>query len=325
MNSQNLTLESTPYQPPMAQDFAFADWKVLPALNRLEDQRSAKQISIEPRLMHLLCFLAANKGRVVDRDTLVEQLWPRVVVNENSLTRAVSELRKHLRNETATERTVIETIPKKGYRLLAHEPKSSREPHVFATNIVSKVGLTAFSWHTPKILTGAAIAASLAIAVTLLPLTDSTQTESPAIAALVDEVIAEQPSYFGGEVTLSASQLPVNEPTTTRPVISYDGSSFAYLKYDNTGTTVFYGPLSERVEAAPIYHNEGVLLNLAWSPTGNSLLFARKPTMTTTALFSGKGQNLELLALDLSTREVQRLVNDKLDSNSEIVSDQNLT
>ena len=325
MNSHNLTLDSTPYHPPLAQDFAFADWKVLPALNRLEDQRSAAQISIEPRLMHLLCFLAANRGKVVDRDTLVEQLWPKVVVNENSLTRAVSELRKHLRTKSGLQGTVIETIPKKGYRLVAYEPHSSRKPTAFGANSVSLAGFTHFLWHRPKVLAGAALAASLALAVALLPFADLSQTDSPALATLVDEVITEQPSYFGGELTLSASQLPANEHTTTRPVISYDGASFAYLKYDNTSTTVYFGALSERVDPQPIYHNDDVLLNLAWSPTGNSLLFARKPTMTTTALFSGQGQKLELLALNLSTGEIQRLVNDKLESNSEMVTDQNLT
>lgn len=74
--------------------------------------------------MHLLCLLAAADGNVVTREQLMEALWPKVIVNENSLTRAVSELRKALatpdRLHTSTTRcTLIETLSKKGYRLNA--------------------------------------------------------------------------------------------------------------------------------------------------------------------------------------------------------------
>tara|TARA_R100000306_G_scaffold62590_2_gene74942 strand:+ start:26904 stop:28145 length:1242 start_codon:yes stop_codon:yes gene_type:complete len=85
--------------------------------------------TLEPRLMKLLCRLAEQPGRVVSRETLVEYLWPRVIVNDNSLTRAVSDLRKALAVETAsvtdsaanpdadTRPVRIETVPKRGYSL----------------------------------------------------------------------------------------------------------------------------------------------------------------------------------------------------------------
>ncbi|WP_237134588.1 transcriptional regulator [Pseudohongiella sp. O18] len=85
--------------------------------------------TLEPRLMKLLCRLAEQPGRVVSRETLVEYLWPRVIVNDNSLTRAVSDLRRALTLQTAsvTDSSVnadadtrpvrIETVPKRGYSL----------------------------------------------------------------------------------------------------------------------------------------------------------------------------------------------------------------
>jgi hypothetical protein len=273
--------------------------------------------------MHLLCFLAANPGKVVDRDTLVEQLWPKVVVNDNSLTRAVCELRKHLRGKLAGTSALIETIPKKGYRLILPSVTKTQ-----GTTVVSaKTGGQSHRqpWFDSKPLWAATLAASLAIFVALPPLVSPEPAPTAAVQSFSDELVALQPSYLGGEITLSGSDLDSAKPASTRPVISHDGASYAYLKYDNTGSTLYFGALSENLNPVPIYHHQDQLINLAWSPTGNSLLFARKPTITTTALFSGKDSDLELLALNLLTREVQRLVKGPHDAGGEALTDQNLT
>lgn len=325
MKSHALNLDGTPYQPPLTHSFRLADWKVLPELNRLEHLQSAEQVAIEPRLMHLLCFLAANQGSMVDRDTLVSQLWPTVVVNENSLTRAVSELRKHLRGKSGDATTFIETIPKKGYRLIPLNEERTTPKAVALNSTAALYGVKQWARYTPKALVGAALAASLTIFAVMPSPKGIEQTEAPVLASLSDELIAPQISYLGGEVQLSASELSLNQHTTTRPILSYDGASFAYLKYDNSGSTVYFGTLSDSVDPLPIYHHTDRLLNLAWSPTGDSLLFARQPTLTTTALFSGQGNGLELLTLNLASREVRRLVKDDIKTDSEGIADQNLT
>ena len=81
--------------PALSAPFSVGDWQVWPELNRLQHRRETRQRQLEPRLINLLCYLAANSERVLSREQLVNELWPRVTVNENSLTRAVSELRKH--------------------------------------------------------------------------------------------------------------------------------------------------------------------------------------------------------------------------------------
>ena len=72
---------------------------------------------LEPRLMKLLCVLAHRQGEVLTREQLDDLLWPDSIVNENSLTRAISELRRKLSPSSASASVFIETIPKKGYRL----------------------------------------------------------------------------------------------------------------------------------------------------------------------------------------------------------------
>lgn len=139
-------------------------WRVIPQRNLLQLLNNAANVGesatadgsaelllsrqLEPRLMQLLCLLADAKGQVLTRDTLMESLWPRVIVNENSLTRAISDLRKALVlpagfTQATANPGLIETVPKRGYRLNAqlipahqnhpavalHVPQQHRQTH----------------------------------------------------------------------------------------------------------------------------------------------------------------------------------------------------
>lgn len=68
--------------------------------------------------MKLLCLLVEAGPVTVDRETLVGELWPRGFVNEEALSRAVAELQRHM-GDDARNPEFIETIPKRGYRLVA--------------------------------------------------------------------------------------------------------------------------------------------------------------------------------------------------------------
>lgn len=75
-------------------------------------------VRIEPRLMALLVRLACAPGTVVSRETLIDEVWSRRMVNDEVLSRAIADLRQALGDDSRTPR-YIETIPKSGYRLIA--------------------------------------------------------------------------------------------------------------------------------------------------------------------------------------------------------------
>lgn len=100
----------------MLRPFYVSSWKVDPVSREVSD--SAKTTSLSPRAMEVLKLLAAAAGEVVYRDTILESVWPDVVVGEESVTTAVSELRRAF-GETRGTAKVIETIQKTGYRLVA--------------------------------------------------------------------------------------------------------------------------------------------------------------------------------------------------------------
>ncbi|MDH3491780.1 MAG: winged helix-turn-helix domain-containing protein, partial [Gammaproteobacteria bacterium] len=80
-------------------------------------------VRLEPKVMAVLGVLTEHPGRVVSRDELLETVWPGVVVTEHTLSRCIYQLRHELGkigNEPGQAKfNPIETLPKRGYRLLA--------------------------------------------------------------------------------------------------------------------------------------------------------------------------------------------------------------
>ncbi|MFK8029104.1 MAG: winged helix-turn-helix domain-containing protein [Gammaproteobacteria bacterium] len=92
------------------------DWRVDVSGCRIECDDTSQ--SLEPKVMDLLMVLAGRKGEVVTREILLAELWPDVIVGEDTLARTVSKLRSVL-NDSAKRPAYIETVPKRGYRLIA--------------------------------------------------------------------------------------------------------------------------------------------------------------------------------------------------------------
>lgn len=99
----------------MESDFQLGAWRVQPQLNSVVcDQET---IHLEPKMMGVLVCLARRSGEVVPKEHLVQEVWRDTFVTDDVLIRCVSELRKAF-GDSAGKPTIIETIPKRGYRLL---------------------------------------------------------------------------------------------------------------------------------------------------------------------------------------------------------------
>lgn len=96
--------------------FRLGEWEVDPASNRI--LRDQQEVRLEPRVMAVLVYLANHAGQVVSRTELESAVWTNMVVSYDSVTSAIQKLRKAFGDSRARPR-VIETIPKKGYRLIA--------------------------------------------------------------------------------------------------------------------------------------------------------------------------------------------------------------
>ncbi|MDA8017515.1 MAG: winged helix-turn-helix domain-containing protein [Thermoanaerobaculia bacterium] len=100
------------------------DCRLEPALLRL--RRAGQVIRLEPRAVELLLFLAERAPQVVSRAEIFEHVWQGRAVVDETLTRCVSLLRQAF-GDSARDPRYIETIPRRGYRLLAEVRQATQD------------------------------------------------------------------------------------------------------------------------------------------------------------------------------------------------------
>lgn len=80
--------------------------------------RDGAPVAILPKALDLLVFLIQQRSRLVDKNEILQAVWPGTFVSEANLTQNVSVLRKAL-GEGPREHRFIVTIPGRGYRFAA--------------------------------------------------------------------------------------------------------------------------------------------------------------------------------------------------------------
>jgi DNA-binding winged helix-turn-helix (wHTH) protein len=129
-------------------------WDIEPSLNRF--LCGGTVVRVEPKVMDVLVKLAERPGRVVPKEELVHAVWGREYLAQSVLTRAVAELRRLLQDDAHAPR-YIETIPKRGYRLIASVAPSG------GAEVVANLGRPPSSWPSVAWLAAAALAAGAAL------------------------------------------------------------------------------------------------------------------------------------------------------------------
>jgi transcriptional activator of cad operon len=97
-------------------DFRVGTWLVQPNLNTVS--RNGTSVRLEPKVMGVLVCLASQPAEPVPKEVILKTVWPDTFVTEDVLTRSISELRRTF-DDDARAPHFIETIPKRGYRLIA--------------------------------------------------------------------------------------------------------------------------------------------------------------------------------------------------------------
>ena len=96
--------------------YVFGPFRLEPDEGRL--QRDGLLVPLTPKAFAMLLVLVGHSGRLVEKEFLMQELWPDAFVEEANLTFTISVLRKALGDSARTAR-YIETVPKRGYRFIA--------------------------------------------------------------------------------------------------------------------------------------------------------------------------------------------------------------
>jgi DNA-binding winged helix-turn-helix (wHTH) protein/TolB-like protein/tetratricopeptide (TPR) repeat protein len=96
--------------------YEFDDFRLDPVGRRL--WRSGHPVTLTDRQFEALLLFVTRAGQLLDKDTLLAELWPGLVVEENNLNQVISTLRRAL-GELSHENRYIQTVPRRGYRFVA--------------------------------------------------------------------------------------------------------------------------------------------------------------------------------------------------------------
>ena len=123
--------------------------EVDPARNKMRCGQA--ELSVEPKVMDVLCLLLKSPGQVLTRDELISEVWGDAYPADEGLTRNISNLRRLLRQVDA-DHNYIETIPKRGYRL-TQPVTADVGTSVLQTNVQNQLGKDASAPVSAPILT----------------------------------------------------------------------------------------------------------------------------------------------------------------------------
>src|ERR1700722_19165914 len=91
-------------------DFSFGATTVAPG--RRELLHDGKKVDVGDRAFDLLLFLVESRGNIASKDAIITHVWPRRIVEENTVEGQISTLRRAL----GCDRTAIRTISGRGYQ-----------------------------------------------------------------------------------------------------------------------------------------------------------------------------------------------------------------
>ena len=175
------------------------NWSFAPETGILRDGTHTNRL--EHRTATLLELLARNPKRLISQDEIIAKVWDGRNVSANSVAVAISDIRRALDDDPKAP-TFIETVPKRGYRLIAdvtleQEPDNNiPDPVATGPRPVARLGLVGLS---------AMLALALILVLTLLrpgsgsarmtvaviPATNQTgDTQYDALTASVTELLA---------------------------------------------------------------------------------------------------------------------------------------
>lgn len=180
-----------------ASPFWINDWYIDPDTCRIK--RGNEAVKLEPKVMTVLVCLAVEAGKVISREQLETRAWPGMVVGYDSLASTIIKLRKAFGDDSKNP-TIIETVSKKGYRLIASASDTSAKTPDKKNTI------------NPKILISVVLIALIAasgIWLLIKPENVTTDTTAgdlnskPAIAVLPFRNLSDDPQqdYFSDGIT----------------------------------------------------------------------------------------------------------------------------
>lgn len=223
----------------LSKPFQLGDWLVEPDLNRLS--RGTEALNVEPKTLEVLVYLCERHGQVVSANEIIDAVWHGRPMGDNPVYKSIAKLRSALGDDSGDPR-YIATVPKKGYLLVAEiaAPTTTTKPRRRTGPVKRLLN------RTMPISAGILIGLTIAAAVFW-----KSPSEPAKLVSLSD---------FSG--------------SHSQPSLSPDGSSIAFVNEVDGRANIWVLNLEETMPRQ-LTDGETTDSRPRWSPTGESILFAR--------------------------------------------------
>lgn len=252
--------------------YEFGEFQLNPDEHLLS--RGSQPVPLSPRTFDLLVKLVENAGHLLDKDTLIREVWADASVEEGNLNRTISNLRKAL-GETPTQVRFIQTVPRVGYRFVADvQQVSSAETPAEQTEVTEPAIAPVMQKNRPR---------------WILPL---------SAAVLVIALFAG--SLLWQNRTSSAVH-KVIEIRETAVRLTDDPGDDSHPRWTNDGHIRFFRTDANRQAASFIMNGDGTdqtqvqdfakLKTGVWSPDGKKVIFEKTGATSASYLANADGSN----------------------------------
>jgi Tol biopolymer transport system component/DNA-binding winged helix-turn-helix (wHTH) protein len=256
-------------------------------------RRLSKDGAIVPlpaKAYELLLLLLANRERVVDKTEMMEAVWQGVVVEDNTLTRHISTLRKALGDEPA--QPMIRTVSGHGYQFvaevtelpdaapaetkpdvepLAEAPEPTPNPPVPSIDIPVRVQPSPRA-HTTRFVAAAAV----------------------LLAAVIAGIVS-WPLMRSGGADSAVRQFTFLSGLQRMPSWSPDGRSVVFVSDANGQPDLWIQKIDES-RANPLTNSPGAESTPDWSPDGRWIAFRSEIDDTGLFVVSPDGGPMQKIA-----------------------------
>ena len=290
---------------PATEILEFDDFELNPRARTLH--RGGVPVTISSKVFEALIILVRNHGQVVDKDALMQTIWPDTAVEEGNLHQCVSSLRRAL-GERADERRFIATIPGRGYSFVAtvrirnRKTEPRRLTWVWISCAAAAVSLIPAVWFFSGRMRQSRVARPIPLMAT------PGVAESPTFSPESDQIAFSWRSGADGNAHLyvktlgseSIRQLTSGRYSDSSPSWSPDGKLIAFFRRQPPSDDLSRCIVPAAGGDVRVLHIKKVAadggIQESWSADSKRIFFAEKPSLDTPA---------RLNSLSIETGEVR--------------------
>ena len=241
--------------------------------------RNDAVVPLTAKAFEILTVLLERRQRVVDKDELHELIWPKTAVEENTLTRHVSTLRKALEEHPGQHQFIL-TVPGHGYQFVADVVELAERPSHLLHSVATSTRPS--NEHIEHIVTPASGIPPIAVvpAPPFLPRKQRSVFRPVMLIGGLLALVAVVGVFFSlqGRRADTPTSAPILRKITFQaglqrePVFSPDGRRVAYTSSSSGNSDIWLQTLNEPTPRL-IISSPAEDSQPDWSPDGEWIVF----------------------------------------------------